>query len=155
MRLELPRLPLPLLVPAQASRTNGEDEQDRAPGSAERWACSGGAGRPASAATIGILVMARAGPRGGERRWPARPGPSPRRSPTTAARTAPMRWCALDSSARPVGEPDGQAEHRPGQRADDADRRSRWPGRRAGRCCRWRPARRACRGRAAGAGPAR
>jgi hypothetical protein len=52
--------PLPLLLPANDSRAAAMTNRTT-PGSAERCTCFGGAGRPDRAATIGILVIERAG----------------------------------------------------------------------------------------------
>ncbi len=53
-------LPLPLVVPEYPNRTAAPASTTR-PGSAERWTCLGGAGRPDRAVTTGILVIDQAG----------------------------------------------------------------------------------------------
>src|SRR5438093_13777826 len=49
-----------LLLPVYQNRTAATTRRTT-PGTAERWTCLGGAGRPDRAATIGTLVIERAG----------------------------------------------------------------------------------------------
>ncbi len=67
------------------------------PGRAERWTCLGGAGRPDRAATVDILVMARAG-REAAKNVASTASASAGPITTHGSANAPIRWCALCSA---------------------------------------------------------
>ena len=66
------------------------------PGTAERWTCFGGAGRPDRAVTIGTLVIDWAG-REAAKKVATMASTMAMPMTTHGSANTPMRWCELDS----------------------------------------------------------